>query len=112
MSLALILRGVETGAFQNYVYADLAPGQILGVFLRIDLDGLAIDSDGILTGGDLVAQSIAALGGILLQQMSQHFGAGQIVDCDDLIALGAEHLAESQAADTAKTVDCNFYRHK
>jgi len=31
MSLALILRGVETGAFQNYVYADLPQGRFLAL---------------------------------------------------------------------------------
>ena len=33
---------------------------------------------------------------------------GQVVDSDNLITLSAEHLTESQTADTAKTVNCNF----
>ena len=43
--------------------------------------------------------------------MSQHLGAGQVVDGDHLIALSAEHLAESQTANAAETIDCNFDRH-
>ena len=111
VSLAFGLGGVEASALQHNVHADLAPGQILGVLLGIDLDGLAVHSDGILTGGDLVSQSIAALSGVILQQMSQHSGAGQVVDRHNLVALSAKHLTESQTADAAKTIDSNFNRH-
>ena len=38
-------------------------------------------------------------------------GGGQIVDGNDFKSLGAEHLTESQTADPAKTIDCNFNRH-
>ena len=54
---------------------------------------------------------IVALSRIILQQVSQHLGAGQIVDCHDLVALGAEHLTESQTADSTETVNCNFNCH-
>ena len=61
--------------------------------------------------GDGVAAGIVALGGVVLQQVSQHLGRGQVVDSDDFEALSAEHLTESQTADTAKTVNSNFNRH-
>ena len=38
--------------------------------------------------------------------MSEHLGRGKVVDCDDLEAVRAEHLAERESADTAETVDC------
>ena len=82
VGLALRLGGVEAGALQNNVHADLAPGQILGVLLSIDLDGLAVDSDGILTGGDY-RPGRSGLSGVVLQQMGQHSGAGQVVDRHD-----------------------------
>ena len=47
----------------------------------------------------------------ILPQVSQHLGAGQIVDSDDLVTLSVEHLTESQAADAAKTIDSNSYSH-
>jgi hypothetical protein len=43
--------------------------------------------------------------------VSQHLGGGQVVDSDNLEALSAEHLAESQPADSAETIDSNFYIH-
>ena len=94
----------------------LAPGAVLGVLNGVDLDLLAVDDDGVLGGrndvlvlADLAAEG--ALGGIVLQQVSQHLGAGQIVDGDDLVALSVEHLTESQTANAAKTIDSNSYSH-
>ena len=55
--------------------------------------------------------SVGALSGVVLQQVSQHSGRGQVVDSDDFEALSTEHLTESQTADTTKTVNSNFNRH-
>jgi hypothetical protein len=39
--------------------------------------------------------------------VSKHFGAGEVIDGDNLITISLEHLTESQTTDTAKTVDSN-----
>ncbi len=111
MSLGLSLAGVETGALQNHVNTQLAPGQLGGVGLGIDGDLLAIDGDGALASGNGVGQSILALSGVILQQMSQHLGGSQVVDGDNLVTLSAEHLTESQTTNAAETVNCNFNCH-
>jgi hypothetical protein len=41
--------------------------------------------------------------------MRQHFRAGEIVDCDNFISLGAEHLSERKAADSSETVNSYSY---
>jgi hypothetical protein len=43
--------------------------------------------------------------------MSEHLGAGKVVDSNDFIAFCAKHLAESETADTAEAVNGNFYGH-
>ena len=111
MRLRLGLAGVEAGALQNHVHAQLAPGQLGGVGLGIDGNGLTVDNDVVLAGFHGVLVAVVALGGIVLQQVSQHLGRGQVIDGDNLITLSAEHLAESQTADPAEAVDCNFNRH-
>ena len=116
VSLCLFLAGVEAGAFQHYIHADLAPGAVVGIGESIDLDLLAVHNNGILSGfhSVLVLTDLAqerALSGIVLEQVCQHCRAGQVVDGHNIIALGLEHLAESQAANTAKTIDCYFNRH-
>ena len=80
VSHALLFAGVEAGALQNNVNADLAPRAILSVLNGVDLDLLAIDDDGILGSFDgvLVLTDLAqerALSGVVLEQVSQHLGA-------------------------------------
>ena len=111
VSLSLGLAGVEAGALQDHVHAQLAPGQLSGVGLGVYGDLLAVDNDVVLAGLDGVAVAVIALRGIVLQQVSQHLRRGQVVDGNNLIALSTEHLTESQTADTTETVDCNFDRH-
>ena len=52
-----------------------------------------------------------ALSGVVLEQVSQHLGAGQVIDGNNFVALSLKHLTESQTADTAKTIDSNFNSH-
>ena len=100
----------------NDIDVQLAPRSILSVLDSVDLDLLAIDNDGILGSldGVLVLADLAAegaLSGIVLQQVSQHLGAGQVVDSDDLVTLSIKHLTESQTANTTKTIDSNSNSH-
>ena len=112
VSLSLGLGSIETGALQDNVHTQLAPGQLGSVGLGIDGDLLAVHNNVVLAGlNNMALSSVVALGGVVLQQVSQHCGAGQIVDGNNLKALSAEHLTESQTADTAKTIDRNFNRH-
>ena len=111
MSLGLGLGGVEAGALEDDVDAELAPRQVVGVCLLVNLDGLAVDGDGVLTSGDLVIAGVVALRGVVLQQVGEHLGRGKIVDGDDLGALVTEHLTERQATDATEAVDCNLNCH-
>jgi hypothetical protein len=47
------------------------------------------------------------LGGVVLQKVSKHFGACEVIDGDYFVTISLEHLTESQTTDTAKTVDSN-----
>ena len=129
VGLGLGLAGVEAGALQHHVHIQGLPGQVLGLGLGVNGDLLAIHGDGAgnlhglavlfedgLLGGHgvLVLADDAAvplLSGVILQEVSQHGGAGEVVDGDDLIPFRAEHLTECETTDAAKTVDCNFDRH-
>ena len=109
VSRSLLLGSVETGALQHYVYLQLAPGQLRSVSLCINLDLFAVYDDGVIGSGHGVSQCVLALRRIVLQQVSQHFGRSQVVDSNHFIAFCAEHLTESQTADTAETIDSNSY---
>ena len=116
VSHALLLAGVEAGALQNDIDVQLAPGSVLCVLNSVDLDLLAVDDDGVLGSldGVLALADLAAertLSSIVLQQVSQHLGAGQVVDCDDLVTLSIKHLTESQTTNTTETIDSNSNSH-
>ena len=111
VSLSLSLGGVETGALENDVDVEVAPGQVVSVGLGVDLDLLAVDDDGVLGSLDLVIARVVALRGVILQQVREHVGRGEVVDGNDLGALVTEHLTESQTADATKAVNSNLYCH-
>ena len=116
MSHGLFLGGVETGALEHYVYAQLAPGALFGILDGVDGDLFAVNNDGILGRFDGVLiltdhAAIALLGGVILEQMSQHRGAGQIVDGDHVVPGSAEHLTERKTTDAAEAIDSNFNCH-
>ena len=126
VSHALILRSIETCALENDVDVESAPRKVSCILLLVDSDLLAIYldvtssfltilsersiverncMDGLLTDDAL----ITTVSGIILQELSQHLRAGQVVDSNNLITGSCEHLTESQTADTAETIDSYFY---
>ena len=127
VSLALSLGAIEAGALENYVNAELSPGKISSVGLSVNCDLLAVNDDGagsnnslailciysglavygVLVLADLSA--VAALSGIILEKVSEHFRLSKVVDCYYLVAISVEHLSESKTADSAETINCNFY---
>ena len=116
MSHGLFLGGVETGALEHDVNTQLAPGALFGILDGVDGDLFAVNDDGILGRFDGVLvladdAAVALLGGVILEQVRQHGGAGQVVDRDDFVALGTEHLTESKTADPSETINCNFHCH-
>ena len=126
MSLSFSFAGVETGALENYVDTELTPRKLSCIRLSVDSDLLAVNSDrtrsnnrltilcenSILESYSVLALTELAcettLSGVVLQKVSQHLRAGQVVDCNYLITLSFEHLAESQTTNTAKAVNCYF----
>ena len=116
VSHGLFLGSIETGAFENDVNIELTPGAVCCILFSIDSDFLTVNDDGIFGSfnGVLVfadTTEVRTLSGIILEKMSEHCGAGEIVDSDDFIAFSAEHLAESETTDAAETINCNFYGH-
>ena len=123
MSHGLFFRAVETGAFENNVNTDLAPRKIAcfrhsvnGDLLAVYRDrtgsnnGLAVFSENRLLGSNGVTHSnVITLGGIVLQEVSEHLRAGEVVDSNNFIAFSTEHLTECETTDTAETVNGNFY---
>ena len=102
--------GEEAGGLDHHVGAELAPGQVGGVALGEHLDTVAVDDDRVALGFDLPL--VAAVGGVVVQEVGQRLRVGDVVDRDplDVRALGLGG-AEDVAADPAETVDPDAYGH-
>ena len=71
VSLSLLLRSIETGALQNYIYIQLAPRTIVCIGLFVNGDGLTLYSDGtlLIISGNLILltdSDVSSLGRIIL----------------------------------------------
>ena len=94
------------------------PREIFGLGLCINGDLLTVNGDGAACSAFVffvaygVGKGIFTLRRIVFEKVSQHFGAGEIVDGNNLITFCTEHLTESQTADTTETVNSNFYHFK
>ena len=93
------------------IHPQFPPGEFAGIGFGVDGDGVSRDEDGVVVVGHLVRQVIGALGGVVFEQVSQHFGGSQVIDGHDVEQLSAKHLAEGQAADAAEAVDCDAHGH-
>ena len=102
--------GEEAGGLDDDVNAELAPGQVGGIALGENLDDVAVDNNVAVL--DLNGFLQAAADGVVLEQVGQRLGAGEVVDCNDLeVRALCECCAEVVAADAAEAVDTNTGRH-
>jgi hypothetical protein len=110
VSHGLVLRAVETGALENNVNAELTPRAVYSVLFSVDLENLAVNSDGVsLVIGLNGVTVVTTLSGVVLEKVSEHGRLGEVVDSYDLVTLCAEHLTECETTDTAESVNSNFY---
>jgi hypothetical protein len=68
-----------------------------------------VDEDRAVLGTDLGRQ--VAVDGVVLEQVGQRLGVGQIVDGDDLDVLRFQRGAEEHATDAPEAVDTNSNAH-
>ena len=110
MGLGLLLGQEQAGGLHHVLSLQLAPGDVGGVALGKDGNGLAVDDDGVL--GGLHGAGELAMHGIILQHIGQVSGGAQIVDANDLDLGVIDAGPEDHAADAAKTIDTDFDAHK
>ena len=89
--------------------ADGGPVELGGVALGEDFDLLAVDGDEVGAVGDLVLE--VAEDGVVLEQVGEGGGGGEVVDGDEFDVRVAESGAEDVASDAAEAVDAYLYCH-
>src|SRR5580658_3129996 len=96
--------------FDDDLSSDRVPGQGSGIFLFKNLDGLAVDRNTVGAGGDLVRK--VAEDRIVLEQVGQSLGIGEIVHRDEVEVLVGQCGAQDVASNTSESINANFYGHE
>ncbi len=109
--LGLVAIGEEAGRLEDDLNAEIGPGKLGGVLLSVDQDLLTVNDDVLLLEADLTR--IAAVVGVVLQEMGKRFRIGEIVDRHHLELTGVALLdcLEDLAANPPKTVNTNSNCH-
>ena len=98
--------GEETGAFQDNVYTQLAPRQFCGVLDGRDTNLFSVDNQAI--GSVRHCALKTTMGRVVLQQVGQGRSVGEVVDSYNLNVGTYDEVAKGEAADAAKSVDCDL----
>src|SRR5688572_22217721 len=102
--------GEEARGLDDDVHAQVGPRQVCGITFGKHLDGVAVDDQVALF--DLNGFGQAAADGVVLQQVGQCLGAGEVVDGNDLeVRTLGKRCAEVVTANAAKAVDTNTGGH-
>ena len=105
----VLLVGEPAGGFHHDLHAERAPVELGRILHGENLDALSADDDRIAIHLHLFVE--LAEDGIVLQQVRQRLGVGEIVGGDKfdvgMMQAGADHIA----ADAAEAVDAYFDGH-
>jgi len=104
--LALFGSQVQTGALEDILSADFAPGQVSSILLAEAGVALAVDNKVISLVGNLAVE--LAVHGVILEQICKVVSGAEVVDADDLDVGMVHAVAEYHAADAAETIDTDF----
>ena len=102
--------GEDAGRLEHHVDAEVLPRQLRRVLHRQDLELVVVDGDPVALGGDVGLQ--VAEDRVVLQQVGEGVGRGEIVHRDDVDVAVAHGGAHDVAADAAEPVDPDFDGHQ
>ena len=103
---------LKTCAFKNYVNTEFTPRAISCVLFSIDLKCFTVNCDCacfVIRFNCVTKSKVVTLSCVILEKVSEHFGACKVVDSYDFVTFSAEHLTECKTTDTAESVNSNFY---
>ncbi len=102
--------GKQPGGFHHDGRAYRRPVQLTGILHAKHLEALAVHGDGIVLVSNFVRQITEDR--IVLQQVCQRFGVGDVVDGHDFDGRIAQRRAKDVAADASETIDTYFNCHE
>ena len=110
MALSGFLSQEEAGGLNNVIYADFAPRNLFRLELRVNLDFLTVNDDGIL--GVLDGTGVLTMHGVVTQHVSHVIRSHErIVNCYEVDVRVLQACTEYHTTDAAKAVDTYFDSH-
>ena len=107
MPRRLVLRGEAARRLDHDLHAEVAPRDLGGIGDGEDAQLLAVDGDAVVGVLDVVRDR--AMHRVVLQQIRERRGVGEIVDGDEFdVELSLERGADHVASDAPETVDSNL----
>ena len=105
-----VAAGEDAGRLEHDVDAEVLPRQLRRILDRQHLELVAVDGDSFAAGLDVGVQ--VAEHRVVLEQMRERGGVGEIVDRDEIDVLGAQRRAHDVAPDAAEPVDPDLHCHR
>ena len=104
--------GEAAGALEHQLHPELLPGELLGFLDGRHLERLAVHEEPVAL--DLHGAGETAVDGVVLEQVGQRLGVGDVVDGDELeVGLVREHGgAQHIASDPAEPVNAHSHGHE
>ena len=102
--------GEEPRRLEHDVDAQVLPRKLRRIAERQHLEHIAVDRDAVALDFDLGFQ--VAEHGVVLQQMGERRGVGQVVHRDEVDVLVAERRPHDVAADAPEPVDADLHSHR
>ena len=99
----------ETGGFENYVHAFIAPGECSRIALSSSENAVTVNRDRLVVVLDGAVEATSS--GVILKQVCERLVVSQVVDCNDFPELFLGHGAQNVAANPSKSVNsvgCHF----
>jgi hypothetical protein len=93
----------KTSGFKNDVHVEFLPRKVGWVAFNGNEDLVAVDNEVLAVDGDFTVE--LALGRVVLEEVSDHFDRGEVVDSNNLSAFFLGHSAKNVTSDTTETID-------
>src|SRR5579862_6843311 len=102
--------GEAAGGFEHHLRSHRVPGQLGRILFREHAEAAPVYANAVGAGADVVAQ--VAQDGIVLEQVGQGFGVGQVVDRHKFDIAVIERGTQHVAPDAAESINAYFDCHK
>ena len=106
----LLLARKDTGRFHNHIDAEGTPWEVRRIAFSRNVDGRTVDNQ--VSTGNFNRSVETSVDAVKLQQVRKGVDISQVINGNNREVAAVQHLTEGQSADSAKTIDGNFFHSR